>query len=163
VRAWRRFTELKKDTKNKDPAFSNDFANWGAGLQPYLGEELGGSVVAQTVKAAKSNESVKVPTYAIARLRPKVAASTEYKRISLTLTAVPRYLFTTEYTSRQSSDGKTIRLVPVSGFRPYGEAGINIGLDQSGHVALCTTYKLGSEPPTFQYTNTVQTGLLIKY
>jgi hypothetical protein len=163
VRAWRRFTELKKDTKNKDLAFSNEFANWGAGLQPYLGEELGGSVVAQTVKAAKSNESVKVPTYAIARLRPKVAASTEYKRISLTLTAVPRYLFTTEYTSRQSSDGKTIRLVPVSGFRPYGEAGINIGLDQSGHVALCTTYKLGSEPPTFQYTNTVQTGLLIKY
>jgi hypothetical protein len=161
VRAWRRFTELK--AKNPDLTFSNDLANWGAGLQPFLGAELGGSVLAQTVQAAKSSSTVRVPTYSVARLRPKIAASAEYKRISLTFTAVPRYLFTTEYTTRQSTDGKTIRLARVSGFRPYGEAGVNIGLDQSGHIALSSTYKLGSEPPTFQYTNTVQTGLLIVY
>lgn len=161
VRAWRRFMELKP--KNPDLTFSNELANWGAGLQPFIGAELGGSLMAQTVKASTSSSTVSVPAYAVARLRPKIAAFAEYKRINLTLTAFPRYLFTTEYATRESSDGKTIRLAPVAGFRPYGEAGINIGLDQFGHIALCTTYKLGSQPPTFQYTNTVQTGFLIKY
>jgi hypothetical protein len=161
VRAWRRFMEL--NPKNPDLTFSNELANWGAGLQPFIGAELGGSLIAQTVKASQSSSTVSVPAYAVARLRPKLAAFAEYKRINLTLTAFPRYLFTTEYATRESSDGKTIRLAPVAGFRPYGEAGINIGLDQFGHIALCTTYKLGSQPPTFQYTNTVQTGFLIKY
>jgi hypothetical protein len=161
VRAWRNFTELKQ--KNPDLKFSNELANWGAGIQLFAGSELGGALATQTVKASKSASTVSVPTYAVARIRPKIAAYAEYKRINLTFTVAPRYLFTTEYTTRESSDGKTIRLVPVSGFHPYGEASVNLGLDESGHIAFSTTYKLGAQPPTFQRTNIVQTGLLLKY
>jgi hypothetical protein len=161
VRAWQKFTELKQ--KNPDLKFSNELANWGAGIQLFAGTELGGALAAQTVKASNSSSTVSVPTYPVARIRPKVSAFAEYKRINLTLSVPLRYLFTTEYATRQSSDGKTIWIVPVSGFHPYGEASINIGLDESGHVAFSTTYKLGAQPPTFQRTNTVQTGLLLKY
>jgi hypothetical protein len=58
---------------------------------------------------------------------------------------------------------KSIRLDAVSGFRPYGEASIKFTLDQSGHIALNSIYKLGSQPPTFQYVNSVQSGLLFIY
>jgi hypothetical protein len=161
VRAWRTFTELKQ--KNPDLKFSNELANWGAGIQLYMGSELGGALASQTVKASKSSSTVNVPTYPVARIRPKISAFAEYKRINLTLSVPLRYLFTTEYATRESSDGKTIWIVPVSGFHPYGEASINVGLDESGHVAFSTTYKLGAQPPTFQRTNVVQTGLLLKY
>jgi hypothetical protein len=163
VRAWDKYDQLKKDPKNKDLKFSNDFANWGAGILLFAGWEVGGALVDQTVKASKSSETVTVPTYTVARIRPKISAYAEYKRINLTFSILPRYLFTTEYTTRQSSDGKTITLVPVSGFRPYGEASLNIGLDESGHVSFSTTYKLGSQPPTWNPTNIVQAGLLLKY
>ena len=161
MRAWRTFTALKQ--KNPDLTFSSDLANWGAGIQLFAGSELGGALTAQTVKASKSTNTVSVPTYPVARIRPKIAAYAEYKRINLTFTVTPRYLFTREYTTRESSDGKTVRLVPVSGFHAYGEASVNLRLDESGHFALTTTYKLGAQPPTFQRTNTVQTGLLLKY
>jgi hypothetical protein len=161
VRAWQKFNELKP--KNPDLTFTNELANWGAGVDLFAGSELGGALMTQTVKASKSSSSVSVPTYMVARVRPKLSAYAEYKRIHLTFSVIPRYLLATEYATRESKDGKTIRLVAVSGFRPYGEAGVNCGLDQSGHIALNTTYKLGSQPPSFQQTNTVQTGLLIKY
>lgn len=163
VRAWNKYNQLKKDPNNKDLKFSNELSNWGAGIQLFVGWEVGGALMTQTVKASKSSSSVNVPTYTVARIRPKIAAYLEYKRINLTLSALPRYLFESEYTTRESSDGKTITLVPVSGFRPYGEVSMNVGLDESGHIALSTTYKLGSQPPTFQSANTVQTGLLLKY
>jgi hypothetical protein len=163
VNAWNNYNQLKKDPKNKDLKFSNELSNWGAGIQLFAGWELGGALETQTVKASKSSASVSMPTYTVARIRPKISAYAEYKRINLTLSVLPRYLFATEYTTKQSSDGKTITLVPVSGFRPYGEASLNIGLDESGHISLSTTYKLGSQPPTFQSTNIVQVGLLLKY
>ena len=163
VRAWDKYNQLKNDPKNKDLKFSNDFANWGAGVLLFAGWEVGGVLVDQTVKASKSSETVTIPTYTVARIRPKISAYAEYKRINLTFSVLPRYLFTTEYTNRQSTDGKTITLVPVSGFRPYGEASLNIGLDESGHVSLSATYKLGSQPPTWNPTNIVQVGLLLKY
>ena len=161
LRAWAKYPDLKR--KNPDLAFSQDLANWGAGVQFFLGSELGHALMEQTVKAAKSTTSVVVPTYAVTRLRPRMSAFAEYKRLTLTLTATPRYLFTTEYATRQSVDGKTIRLDPISGFRPYGEANIKLGLDSSGHMSLSTTYKLGSQPPTFVRANTVQSGFLLVY
>jgi hypothetical protein len=163
VRAWKKYNELQKDPKNKDLKFSNELSNWGAGIQLFAGWELGGALATQTVKASKSSAAVTEPSYTVARIRPKISAYAEYKRINLTFSVLPRYLLTTEYTTRESSDGKTISLVPVSGFRAYGEASLNIGLDQSGHVSFSTTYKLGSQPPTFRPTNIVQTGVLLKY
>jgi hypothetical protein len=161
-RSWAKYHKLTAQ-QQKDTKFRADLADGGAGVQFFLGSELGHSVDSVTVKASKSTASVVVPTFGVARIRPKLTAFAEYKRLNFTLSAVPRYLFNPEYTTRESADGKSVRLVPVSGFRPYGEAGITIGLDSSGHIALNTTYKLGSQPPTYQYANTVQTGLLLKY
>lgn len=163
VRAWQKYKDLKGQPGNEDLKFSNDFANWGGGLKLFLGSELGGALDSQIVKASNSSAAVTMPTYGVARIRPKLSGYVEYKRINLTLSVLPRYLFVTEYSTRQSSDGTTIRLVPVSGFRPSGETSLSIGLDESGHVSFTTTYKLGSQPPTFQSTNTVQTGLLLRY
>jgi len=163
VRAWRNYNSLKAQPGNEDLKFSNDFADWGAGLKLFVGSEVGGALESQTVKASKSANTVLVPTYTVSRIRPKLSAYAEYKRVNWTLSVLPRFLFATEFTTRESTDGKTIRLVPVSGFRPYGETSLSIGLDQSGHISFTTTYKLGSQPPTYQSTNTVQTGVLIKY
>jgi hypothetical protein len=163
VRAWRNYNALKAQPGNEDLKFSNDFADWGAGLKFFVGSETGGALESQTVKASKSSNTVLVPTYAVARVRPKLSGYFEYKRINLTVSVLPRFLFATEFATRESSDGKTIRLVPESGFKPYGETSLGIGLDASGHVSFTTTYKLGSQPPTYGSTDTVQTGLLIKY
>jgi hypothetical protein len=161
AKSWEIFNKLSKTDKTL--VYSPDLANWGAGVHFFAGSEIGHALVEQTVTASKGTASVTLPTYPVARIRPRVTAFAEYKRISLSFTAALRYLFTTEFTTRQSPDGKSISLIPVSGLRPYGEAGITIGLDASGHIALCSTYKLGSQPPTFQSTNTVQTGLLFRY
>jgi hypothetical protein len=163
VRAWRNYNALKAQPGNEDLKFSNDFADWGAGLKLFVGSETGGALESQTVKASKSANTVLVPTYTVARIRPKLSGYLEYKRINLTVSVLPRFLLATEFTTRESTDGKTIRLVPESGFKPYGETSLSIGLDASGHVSFTTTYKLGSQPPTYQSANTVQTGLLIKY
>ncbi|HMJ23358.1 MAG TPA: hypothetical protein VK513_15685, partial [Terriglobales bacterium] len=154
VRAWRNYNALKAKPGNEDLKFSNDFADWGAGLKLFVGSEVGGALESQTVKAAKSTNIVLVPTYTVARIRPKLSGYAEYKRVNLTLSVLPRFLFATEFTTRESTDGKTVRLLPLSGFRPYGETSLSIGIDQSGHVSFTTTYKLGSQPPTFQSTNT---------
>ncbi len=158
-RSWAIYNKLK-DPK---PKFSAQMASFGAGLQFFLGSEIGHDILAEKVTASKSTESVMVPPYSIARLRPRMTGFLEYKRMSLSLTAATRYLFLTEWVTRQSTNGKSIRLDPVSGFRPYGEAGIKFTLDQSGHIALNSTYKLGSQPPTFQYVNSVQSGVLFIY
>jgi len=163
VRAWQKYKILQAQTGNEDLKFSTDFANWGGGIKLFLGSELGGALESQAVKASKSTAVVMIPTYGVARIRPKFSGYVEYKRISLTLSVLPRYLFATEYATRESTDGKTIRLMAASGFRPSGETSLSIGLDESGHVSFTTTYKLGSQPPTFQSTNTIQTGLLLRY
>ena len=119
VRAWQKYKELQGKPGNEDLKFSNDFANWGAGLKLFLGSELGGALDSQTVKASKSSATVMVPTYTVARIRPKLSGYVEYKRINLTLSVLPRYLFATEYSTRQSSDGTTIRLAPL-GLSPVG-------------------------------------------
>jgi len=163
VRAWRNYNVLKAQPGNEDLKFSNDFADWGAGLKLFVGSEIGGALESQAVMASKSANTVLVPTYNVARIRPRLSGYFEYRRINLTVSVLPRFLFATEFATPESTDGKTIRLVPESGFKPYGETSLSIGLDASGHVSFTTTYKLGSQPPTYQSVNIVQTGLLIKY
>jgi len=158
-RSWVLYNKMKPPK----PKFSAQMADFGAGVQFFLGSEIGHDILAEKVTAAKSTAFVMVPLYSIARLRPRMSAFLEYKRLSLTVTAAARYLFLTEWATRQSADGKSIWLDPVSGFRPYGEACIKFSIDQAGHIALNSTYKLGSQPPTFQYVNSVQSGVLFIY
>jgi len=136
----------------------------------FLGTEDGRPLTQHTVNASSGNESVVVPTYTIARLRPKVDASLEFWRLTLTFNATPRFLITPENVTRQvnelDSTGKLfvhIYMVGASGWRPYGETSLSVKLDAAGHYALCSTYKLGSQPPNFDKINTVQTGITISF
>ncbi len=147
-------------------------AEFGFLFQLFTGTELGGARSADTAKSSDKATSVTIPTYGIARLRPKVSMTLEYKRLSFTLSATPRYLFRTENVTRESnvpspSDPSKsiaqIRLSQVKGFKPFAEAGIAYALDREGHYAFSVAYKLGSLPPNFDRVNTVQTGLVVKF
>ena len=101
-----------------------------------------------------------VPSYTIARLRPRATTTLEYRAVTLNLSVVPRYLFTTEDVTRQvlvpkatGSAKENIYLASVSGWRPYGEVGAKVALDPGGHFALNATYKVGSLPGNFNKTN----------
>jgi hypothetical protein len=147
-------------------------ATWGFQLLTFFGTEIGGQRSAETVKSSDKKTSVTLPTYNIARLRPKVAFTYEYKQLSLTATIVPRYLFAAENVMREekvpdpknaSNQIAQIYLSKAQGLRVYGEAGISWQFDPAGHYALTVNYKLGSLPPNFDYVNTVQSGITMKF
>ena len=90
-----------------------------------------------------------VPTYAVARIRPKLSGYVEYKRINLTLSVLPRYLLRPSIPRGNLRTVRRFAWLPVSGFRPSGETSLSIGLDESGHVSFTTTYKLGVTTANF--------------
>jgi hypothetical protein len=163
--------EVGKDAKDMtqadDPSVK---ANFGYSVQLFLGAEAGGALMAVTAQSSDKSSKVVVPTYTIARLRPRATTTLEYKAVTLNLSAVPRYLFTTEDVTRQilvpkaaGSAKEKIYLDTVSGWRPYGEVSAKVALDPVGHFALNATYKVGSQPANFNKTNLFQTGLLMVY
>ncbi|MGA9773125.1 MAG: hypothetical protein WBV94_29110 [Blastocatellia bacterium] len=147
-------------------------AIWGYKVEFFLGTEIGGRRSRDTVKASSGSESVVVPTFNIARIRPRLVTTFEYRRLILSLAVTPRYLINTETVTRETkvpdpSDSTKqlthIFLHPVRNFRPFTEAGIAWNLDYERHYAISTTYKIGSLPPNFDHINTVQTGFVIKF
>ena len=144
--------------------------NFGYSVQLFLGTEAGGALMAVTAQSSDKSSKVVVPSYTIARLRPRATTTLEYRAVTLNLSVVPRYLFTTEDVTRQvlvpkatGSAKENIYLASVSGWRPYGEVGAKVALDPGGHFALNATYKVGSLPGNFNKTNLFQTGLLMVY
>jgi hypothetical protein len=159
--------EDKDMTQADDPSVK---ANFGYSVQLFLGTEAGGALMAVTAQSSDKSSKVVVPSYTIARLRPRATTTLEYKAVTLNLSVVPRYLFTTEDVTRQvlvpkaiGSAKENIYLATVSGWRPYGEVGAKVALDPGGHFALNATYKVGSLPGNFNKTNLFQTGLLMVY
>ena len=145
-------------------------AFFGYKLRTFAGLELGTQISDQTAKASEGDSKVTVPGYRIARVRPKVDLDLEFGRITLTLSGTPRYLATTENVYRERdtvlADGKTGKQVyidRVAGWRPSGEAGLSIALDDAGHYALSSSLKVGSLPPNFQRVTVVQSGFTIKF
>ena len=127
---------------------------------------------ADTVKSSDTRTSVVLPNYNIARLRPKLAATLEFGHMALAATVTPRYLFMAENVTRQrqipdpknaSAQIRQIYLSQARGLRAYGEASISWQFDEAGHYALSVNYKVGSVPPNFDYVNTVQTGITVKF
>ena len=159
VRARRMF--LKEP--GKYTGYSEKIARYGYGVQLFGGLEIGDALVDRSVKASRSEAKVTVPRYTVARVRPRVRAFLEAGIFTWEFLGIPRYLMADENLTREMADGRSIRVAPTSGWRPYGEASMSIGLDRSGHVALSSTYKLGSQPPNFVKADTVQTGLLLRY
>ena len=116
VRAWQKYKELQGKPGNERLKFSNDFANWGAGLKLFLGSELGGVARFANRKSIQELSDRNGAHLYRRPYSPKTSGYVEYKRINLTLSVLPRYLFATEYSTRQSSDGTTIRLAPLWDF-----------------------------------------------
>ncbi len=154
------------------PDITDIGAKWGWQLEAYLGTEVGSALSSDTVKSADKSSSVDLPTYTIARLRPRFAATLEIRKVTFSLSVVPRYLFDSESVTRETNvplasdptkQSAMVYLWHAQGFRPYGEAGVAWQFDRDGHISISTTYKLGSLPPNFDKINTVQTGLQIVF
>jgi hypothetical protein len=113
---------------------------------------------------------VTVPKYGIQRLRPRVSATFEFQRVTATVAFVPRYLFSPENVTREIDTiqpsgklTKTVLVQTVSGWRPYAEFSLSYAIDALGHYSINTVYKRGSQPPNFDRTNTVQSGILVRF
>lgn len=165
---------LKAVNAGDDPPDSESLtsASWGWQLQMYVGGEIGGALSAEDAESSDESTSVTVPTYTIARVRPKLSAMVERGRFSVSVTVVPRYLFANEVVTREraiaSPDDptKTVKEIYVEQaqhWMAYGEGSINWQLDTEGHYSLTSTYKVGRLPPNFDAVKTVQTGVTIKF
>jgi hypothetical protein len=145
-------------------------AKFGYDIQVYLGTEIGGSFTDNTAKSSDKSTSVLVPMYGIRRLRPHLASTFEFWNLTLSISVFPRYLFTPENVTRETTtllaSGKTnqtIFLTTASGWRPYGECTLSYAFDPAGHYSVNTAYKAGSQPPNFDRVNLVQSGILIRF
>jgi hypothetical protein len=87
----------------------------------------------------------------------------ELWRMTLDTTVTPRYLINREWYSFESPDGKSVFLGDLKGWAPYMESSLAFRLDPYGHIALSSTWKHGTVPPSYTRTNTVQSGLEFKF
>jgi hypothetical protein len=155
----------------KDPKEVNKY-HWGLMFETHLGTEIGGALSSDTVRSSDKKTSVVLPTYDIARLKPSVNATVEYKQVSLTATATPRFLFVRENVTREvtvpnptspTSTIQSIYLAQRDGWRTLGNVTVLWTLDPPGHFSWSVTYKVGSEPPNFNHVNQVETGIVLIY
>jgi hypothetical protein len=137
----------------------------------FTGIETGSQISDETAKASSGTSSVQVPGYSIARIYPKASLALEFSRFfTLNVSGTARYLCKTENVYRErdvvDADGtaaKEVYLTTVSGWRPSGEIGLSLALDDAGHYAVSSSLKLGSLPPNFERVVVVQTGITIKF
>jgi hypothetical protein len=144
--------------------------HWGYLFELLAGTEVGGALSSETVNSSDKKTSVVVPTYDIARVKPTVSFTGEYRRVSINLRAVPRYLFPHESVTRETTVPdptnankmiQQIYLRSLNGWRAFGTTTFLWKLDPAGHYAWTITHKIGSLPPNFDHVNQVETGLVI--
>jgi hypothetical protein len=161
-REARRYRAAAKAGKNSLSDISEGAFPWGGGIEFFFGLEGGGSPSDQTFQNKKKTANLNVPSYSIFRLRPKVHAFAEYRRLLLDWSGTLRGLLTPEYVGEELPD-TTVRLRRVSGFQAYMELTGGYVIDPSKHVSFTVTYKRGAQPPTYPHTNSVSTGITLKY
>ncbi len=146
--------------------------HWGWQAEAFLGTEIGATLTNDSVKSSDKKTSVVLPAYDIARIRPKADGTLQYRRVSVTATATPRYLIPNENITREypipasGNSSLTIQQIyvrPIDGWRVLGSTIFLWNLDPGGHFSWSVTYKVGSEPPNFNHVNQVETGLVIIY
>jgi hypothetical protein len=144
--------------------------HWGYLFGLIAGTELGGALSADSVNSSDKKTSLTLPKYDIARIKPTLSFTGEYRRASLSLQAVPRYLFPHESVTRETtvpdpSDAtKTIQQIylrSLNGWRIFGTTTFLFKLDPAGHYAWTITHKIGSQPPNFDHVNQVESGLVV--
>jgi len=145
-------------------------ARFGYSVKLFFGTELGKALTDNEAKSSDKSSSVIVPKYGIRRFRPQFSSSLEFWRLTTSLSVYPRFLFSTENVTREMDtlqpDGsvkKTIFLHTVSGWRPYGELSVSYSFDPAGHYAATSVYKFGSQPPNFDHTNVVLSGVVVRF
>jgi len=148
-----------------------------ARLYPVLGFSASGSLGVEAGRVLKSTvemedpPSLEVPRHGVARLRARGSATLEVYGISVGFNMTVRYLTMTETVGRVVAvpgapaglPTEEAQLFEVKGAQVYGELTLQVALDRAGNVAVGTTYKRGSPPPTFAQVNAVQTGVTFKY
>jgi hypothetical protein len=139
----------------RSPAFGYQF-------YPILVGEFGSALKDITATATVGKATIRVPSYAIARIGPQLYAKIELWNASFDVRATARYLAVTENTVRQLPNNSLL-LRPLNAWQGYEEANANWNLDSSGHLAINVCYKNGFAPPKFNRVNTVQAGLLLKF
>jgi hypothetical protein len=144
--------------------------HWGYLFGLIAGTELGGALSADTANSSDKKTSLTLPTYDIARFKPTLSFTGEYRRVSLSLQAVPRYLFPHEEVTRETTvpdpadATKTIQQIylrSLNGWRIFGTTTFLWKLDPAGHYAWTITHKMGSQPPNFDHVNQVESGLVV--
>jgi hypothetical protein len=144
--------------------------HWGALFGLIAGTEVGGVVSVDSVDSSDKKTSVSLPKYDIARIKPTLSFTGEYRRVSLSLQAVPRYLFPHEEVTRETTvpdpadATKTIQQIylrSLNGWRIFGTTTFLFKLDPAGHYAWTITHKIGSQPPNFDHVNQVESGLVV--
>ena len=90
--------------------------------------------------------------------------------MSLSLLAVPRYLFPHESVTRETTvpdPADTTKMIQqiylrsLKGWRIFGTTTFLWKLDPAGHYAWTITHKIGSQPPNFDHVNQVESGLVV--
>jgi hypothetical protein len=171
----RRLNPKRDDVNDKPVPKSPDevhVAHAGYLFELLGGVEAGGALSSDTAQSSNGATSVVVPTYSVARFKPTLSLTGEYRRASLSLQAVPRYLFTQEWVTREKESRdpadatKSIRSISartIDSWRVFATATFLWKLDPAGHFAWSVMEKIGSESPNFDHVNQVQTGLVILY
>ncbi len=171
-RAIEREEEKKKHANERPPGDSDSPITWTLDdfKPPIFGYvydlhalvEAGGALVDTTVHATKGSAVMTLPSYNIARLGSKLHSLIELGRVSVDTTFVGRYLAQTEYSVLQTPKN-TLYLKTLSGWKGYLTLSGSLGLDADGHFAITVTYQDGFNPPKFNRSNCVLTGITLKY
>jgi hypothetical protein len=124
--------------------------------------EAGGALRDTTIHATKGPATLNLPSYNIARFGVKVHTLFEMGRASVDYTIVGRYLTQTENSVFQTPSN-TLFLKSFSGLKAYSTLTGAIGVDSAGHFAISVTYQDGFNPPKYNRSNSVLTGITLKY
>jgi hypothetical protein len=124
--------------------------------------EAGGALTDTTMHASKGPATLNLPSYDIVRVGSKLHSLLELGRGSLDALFVGRYLTQPENSVFQTPQN-TLYLKTISGWKAFLTLTGSISLDAEGHFAISVTYQDGFCPPKFNRSNSVLTGIVVKY
>ena len=137
-------------------------ATFGYAIGVYFGFEAGASVVEQTFKNKAKTQSIKVPTYNIARFWPRLHQTYELSRFTLDIDGTLKYLHDPEMVGHENNDG-SVEVRAVKGWRFYTEPSVSVALDRGKHANFVVTFKYGAKAPNWTKTDTIVTGFAFSY
>ncbi len=127
------------------------------------GAELGGALYDQretfdTLGGALPT-TVEAPAHGIARIRAKASVLLEFKRVSLGMQGIGRWLATEEH-ALQSARGIFVRR-DFDGVQGFAQVTLSVALSE--RTSLDSTYKVGRLPPLYPRVSIVQTGVAFRF